>query len=154
MISEWDSEENNSGLGGANWKWWPLTSNIIGYFLYFQLLVITQNWMRILENCKIGNGGTASAGEFSGPFGSSEMGQNQKSNVGKQNGKFETIVSDMKDSIRNTFAPLANALSRSGGSNLKLKIEGCCEIISSRGWKKKSRKKSWQIWKIAKLRQI
>ena len=37
-------------------------------------------------NCKIADGGPASAGRFRGSCGSSESDQNQKSNVGKQNG--------------------------------------------------------------------
>ena len=55
-----------------------------------------------------------------GSFGSSKSYQNQKSTVVEQNGKFKMIVSDMKDTIRNTFASMGNALSGIDGPNWKL----------------------------------
>ena len=74
--------------------------------------------MGISENAKIGNRRTASAGRFRAPFGSSKSEQSQKSKVREKMGKSKAIVSDVRDTIRNTFVGMAAALSGSEGPEI------------------------------------
>ena len=68
---------------------------------------------------EIANGGPASAGFFRIIWKSGKW-PKPKPKVGGQNGNPKTIVSDVKDSIRNTFTRMANALSGSEWPNWKL----------------------------------
>jgi len=65
------------------------------------------------ENAKGANRGFAGTGGFWGPFGSSESNKKKKPKVTRVSWKCKSIISEMKNAIRNTCARMVNVLSGS-----------------------------------------
>ena len=74
--------------------------------------------------------------------------------LGREIGKSKTIVSDVGDSVRNTSVRMAHALSGSEGAKLEVGQLRDVERLFYLEDERKPHKKSWRIWKIAKLWQI
>ena len=66
--------------------------------------------------------------------------------LGSKMGELKTTVSDVKDSILNNFASVANALSGSEGVKLEVGKLRDVERLFHLEAQKKSHRKSWEIW--------